>query len=162
MIKESPVMRIVWALIPVLIWLGLFFLSATPLWIGISTILNGHLAGGFFFMILGVFSSIIIVLLTKPLWYRNFFDKSFVGFDCTTMAQWDESRIHFSGPYFDLDVSKNDVLTYHIPFGIPDEKSMFAIRIKIKVENSIKTLWMPITMPDKINFLNFLENLKKT
>lgn len=159
-IKENILVRIIWGIVPVFMWLVWIFLPASPLlWVGIMTISDGKLIG-ILFIILGIIVCAVVILLTNRLWHKFFFEKSFLGIEPITTVQWNDDYIHFSGAYLDLEVSLKDILSYDVPFGIAGEKTMFTIRIKANVGNVVKWLWISTTMPDKIKFLDFLESLR--
>jgi hypothetical protein len=159
-IRENILVRIMWGIAPVVMWLGWLSLPSLPLlYVGAGAISDGHLIG-VVFIVLGAVVCALVVLLTKPLWHKFFFQKAFLGIEAVTMVQWNDDYIHFSGAYFDLKISPKDIKSYNVPFGMVGVNTMYSIRIVVNIGTKVKWLWIGTTMPDKIKFLDFLDNLK--
>lgn len=148
-IEEESGYRIMFALIPPVVCIGQLFITGTALFVGI--LLNP------LFLVIGIGFGIVTALCIKLFWYRTFFDPSFIGVDKLTRVVWDDEYIYFSGAYFHLKVSPHDVLDYKV-YGF---SKLNTVKIRIKTEDTVQLTWLSTTMPDKMKFIEYLENIKK-
>jgi len=109
-------------------------------------------------LVIGITVSVAVVIFAMfPVWYKTFFDNTYIGIDGPLRVQWSAERVVFTGAYFKLDVGVEDILHYRI-IGFRAFESTFMLKLRIRKPNGrIESTFLSIRMPRKNQFITFLE-----